>query len=138
MQNVVGAAIVGGQVGIGQFIGNQGRAQLAKTANVAFDAVGRVTQQFIEQAAKIAIDATEHHARNYVKQFAGIDLIINEIATSVDGRTIRLTVVLSPDDKINDKTFESRGSTSADARSKCEGCITTVVKWNYRDLVERH
>lgn len=125
-------SMVTAEAALGALIASQAQEQILKTTQVAFDSAGKIIGKFIEVGTELVIESMNHHARTYAKQYAGTELIVNEIATSVNGHTIRLTVVLSPEDKINGQTFESAGKTSAGARSSCESCIGAVVRWNYK------
>lgn len=98
----------------------------------AFDAMGRITQAYIETITTLVIDLIEHHPRTYAKRFENIDLIINELATRVNGHSIRLTVIFDPEDKMVGRTFESAGNSAAAARNNCESCIVALVKHYYK------
>ncbi|KPK33672.1 MAG: hypothetical protein AMS24_00385 [Chlamydiae bacterium SM23_39] len=74
-----------------------------------------------------------HHPHDNVVKVQGIDLLIREVALDTFGHNIQLTVVGSPQQKLNGFVTSNTGSSSKKARGKCIKAIEYMVKQTYKN-----
>ncbi len=117
---------------IGVAIGKEMRTEVLKTAKPIFDSLGKLTVAVITAIPNMIKDKLGHSHYLNVIEYSGVDIVIDEIATDLLARRIRLTVLWSPEDKMTNKTFESKGYSASSARNSCLSCIEALAKYYYK------
>lgn len=107
------------------------RAQFLKHITPVFNAYGKLAADCATKIPELIIDALAHHHHCYVKEFSGVDIIIDELATDTFGHNITLTVLWSPEDKMNGKSYSNSGPNAAKARDASLSCIAALAKYYY-------
>ena len=89
---------------------------------------GRLASEFIQSTVG---DAIKHHENEYDLDILGLTFWVQEKAYGV-GHEMKITVIASPDDKINNvSTGILRGKHADDARALCIRKLTLEVKKKY-------
>ncbi len=101
-----------------------------KIAKPLFNAAGRL----VDKSIKALDDGIDHHPHDGAKTIYGIDLIMEELALDVIGHHLKLTILWSPDDKLNGKFFVNSGKHAKSARDKVIRCFEVLVKNTYKNM----
>ena len=120
------------EASIGAAIGSEIRQAVLKNVKPVFNSIGKLAEEILTKIPKMITDKLKHHHHVYVKEYSGVDIIIDELATDTIGHRLRLTVLWSPEDKMNDKTFESSGRSAEKARDDVLKCIEALAKYYYK------
>lgn len=107
------------------------RQEVLKVVTPVFDSAGKLLVNIAKKIEMIITDALNHHHHVCPKTFFGVDIVIDEIATDVCAYCIKLTVLWSPNNKMNDIEFENSGKNTQAARDGAMKCIETVAKYHY-------
>ncbi len=105
-------------------------ALTAAIAKPVYDAAGR----FVGGTIRALENKIGHQNEDGAKTICGIDFVIRELALDAIAHRLRLTVLWSPNDRMNGISFENNGKSAQDARNKILNCFKVVVKNYYRDL----
>ncbi len=116
---------------IGVAIGKEIRTEILKSIKPIFNSLGKLAVGVITKVPNLIMDKLNKSHHVCVKEYSGVDIIIDEVATDVIGHRLRLTVLWSPEDKMTDKTFESSGLSAKQARNDGLSCIQALAKYYY-------
>jgi hypothetical protein len=112
-------------------LGTEIREQILKTAKPIFSTAGKLAEDFVKKVDTVIRDTLGHSHHTYAANVCGVDLVLDELATDIWGHRIRLTVLWSPEDKMNDKFYEGSGNSAAKARAQAMGCLQVLAKYYY-------
>lgn len=114
----------------GAKIGSEIREALKETV-ISFDESGKLSEDTVTSIpTKIKDRAGKEHSIS-VYRFGDIDAVVDEMAT---GASIRSTVLYSPNDKMNDQSFEGAASTIKQSRLVGFQCIETLACHYYKKV----
>jgi len=96
-----------------------------------FDEAGKLSATFAQKVDLIITDALNHSHHQFVKEFFGKDLIIDEVAVDFWAHKLELVVIWSPGNKMPKDVFTGSANSAAKAREKALSCIEAQAKYFY-------
>lgn len=118
------------------------KAEALKAAKPIFDELGHLALDCIKKIEGVFDDIFAHHHhfhphRVYDKDKSRyIDLVVDEYAIDTFGNHLVITVLFSPDGKLDDVKHENSGPDGKAARHAIYGCLAVRVAYAYGIVIK--
>ncbi len=73
-----------------------------------------------------------HHPEDHPTTLAGVELVIREQATNWNAHKIKLTIIWSPENKLDGHSAEKHTWSASNSRTQCENELSQLVLATYK------